>query len=133
MNLLLDIDRKHEQQLKERGGNLGYIFKTITTPTSQEVQKRFNCVSDQQRVLLLDTVLRFKFNVDLEKELFIRKDLDIVVDRFFSATLGDDENLTSSDINMNHASEDIKKLFHKFHPQSHDKRAALNVEKEACM
>ncbi|KAG2388190.1 hypothetical protein C9374_001040 [Naegleria lovaniensis] len=226
-----------EQQLKERGGDLGYISKTITTPTSQEVQKRFNCVSDQQRdnlvetiadvgvrftslekqqtfvvekdtksgkrqkrilkfaydsVLvfkdgvikreipfstlqsfyidkdnktrlfinfmllgrkkayvvyhdnaislrdsLLDTVLRFKFNVDLEKELFIRKDLDIVVDRFFSAakdkSLGDDENLTSSDIkqsiNMNHASEDIKKLFHKFHPQSHDKRAALNVEK----
>ena len=224
-----------EHMLKERGGDLGYISKNIATANQTEVVKRFNCVSDQQRdnlvetiadvgvrctslekkqtfivekdtksgkrqkrilkfaydsVLvfkegvikreipfstlqsfyidkeeksrmfinfmllgrkkayvvyhenatalrdsLLDTVVRFKFNVDLEKELFIRKDLDAVVDRFFSAakdkTLTDESGLTSDIkqiVNIHNASEDIKKLFYKFNPQN-DKRAPLSVDK----
>jgi len=224
-----------ENQLKERGGDLGYISKSIATAKSTETVKRFNCVSDQQRdnlvetiadvgvrftslekpqtfvvekdtksgkrqkrilkfaydsVLvfkdgvikreipfstlqsfyidkeaknklyinfmllgrkkgyvvyndnavslrdaLLDSVVRFKFNVDLEKELFIRKDLDGVMDRFFSAakdkTLQGDLSGTSDIkqfLNIQHAAEDIRKLFYKFNPQS-DKRAPINPEK----
>ncbi|KAL9650448.1 hypothetical protein ABK040_004672 [Willaertia magna] len=222
-----------EQQLKDRGGDVGYLSQTITTSVPTEVSRKFNCFSDQQRdnlvetiadagvrytslekpqnflvekdskngkrgkrilkfaydsvlvfkdgiikreipfstlqsffidkkdkeilyinfmlrgkkkgyiihykdanVLrdaLLDAVVRFKFNVDLEIDLFIRKDLDGILDRFFAAAK--DKTLQQTDvgndikqvINIQNACDDLRKLFYKFSPQQG--RAQINLEK----
>jgi hypothetical protein len=88
--------------------------------------------ADIMRDALLDCIRRFKFNVEVEKDLFNKKDVDGVMDRFFGAARTKinadiDENRWKMILRIDQPCQDLKRLFKKFNP-GNDGRAALNIE-----
>jgi hypothetical protein len=88
--------------------------------------------ADVMRDSLLDCIRRFKFNVDVEMDLFNKKDVDGVLDRFFASARTKinadiDENRWKMILRIDQPCADLKRLFKKFNP-GNDGRAALNVE-----
>ncbi|KAL0486907.1 Ras GTPase activating protein [Acrasis kona] len=88
--------------------------------------------ADVMRNALLDCIRRFKFNVQVEKDLFVVKDVDGVMDRFFAASRSKinadiDENRWKMILRIDQPCSDLKRLFKKFNP-GNDGRALLSVE-----
>jgi len=89
--------------------------------------------ADLIRDALLDAVKRFKFNIEVEKELFFRKSMSPAVDRFFAANQSpiqadsSDDDKWKSIYRIDTPCQDMKRLFKKFNAQQ-DGRASLSFD-----
>jgi len=77
--------------------------------------------ADEMRDALLDAVKRFKFSVQIEKDLLYKKDADTVMDKIFfkvkDRTPSDDKQFTNV-MPIEGPRNDLKKLFKKFNPKT---------------
>jgi len=88
--------------------------------------------ADLIRDAMLDAVKRFKFNVEVEKELFFKKSMSEAVDKFFTAnqtqvTKDYDDTRWKIILRVDTPCQDMKRLFKKFNAQS-DGRASLSLD-----
>jgi hypothetical protein len=88
--------------------------------------------ADLFRDAMLDAIKRFKFNVEVEKELFFRKSMSDVVDKFFTANQTQvskeyDDTRWKVILRIDTPCQDMKRLFKKFNAQS-DGRASLSLD-----
>lgn len=80
------------------------------------------------RLALLDAVLRFRFYVETEKELFKRKDVDGILDRFFYEKRSTDFDKTKwkNIVRIDQPVKKLQRMFKRFNPQND--RAAMTLE-----